>query len=70
MALTKINSEFCERTLYEFASSRLIGRSEYAIRSGAQLLCILRFIADYEETGEGGIRTLGERGASWEEWVN
>ena len=31
----------------------------YGIRFSAQLLCLLLFIADNEETGEGGIRTLG-----------
>jgi hypothetical protein len=39
--------------------SRLIRRSGLRDSVSAQLLCILLFIADYEKTGEGGIRTLG-----------
>jgi hypothetical protein len=42
------------------ALSRLIRRSGLRESVSAQLLCLLLFIADCEETGEGGIRTLGE----------
>jgi hypothetical protein len=45
--------------------SRLIRRSGLRDSVSTQLLCILLFIAHYEKTGEGGIRTLGSTTRLW-----